>query len=128
MSEKTDMELPIFMRWIGFMDWQSENIEKFPRSARHTYARRLEDYGLDVAADLVDARFSKNPAPILKRSNLRLEQIRVVLRLSHSRRYLSHRAYDLGTKELIEIGKMLGGWKKSVHNRVGKGAVNGSTP
>jgi len=117
--------LPIFMRWVSFMDWLTICTEKFPHTSRHTYAQRLVDLGLEIVADIVAAKFSNKPAPVLKRVNLRLEQLRVFLRLSYNRKFLSHGAYETGSKELVEIGRMLGGWRREVNQRGKKGQTNG---
>lgn len=103
-------ELPIFVKWTEFIEWLFPHTEKFPRRARFTLALRIENYALDIIEDLVEARYTKEKLEILKRINLRLEKLRILLRLSHGFRYLSTQSYEYATKILNEIGRMIGGW------------------
>jgi len=45
--------------------------------------------------------------------NLRLEQLRVLLRLCHDRRLLTPEGYEYGARMLLEAGRMVGGWIRS---------------
>ena len=64
---------------------------KIPRRVRFTFASRIDALALDVVEDLVEARYSKDKREILKRANLRLEKIRVLLRLCHEQQFLPRR-------------------------------------
>ena len=54
--------------------------EKSPKRARFTFAERINGIALDLVEDLVDARYSKNKALILRSANFRLEKLRVLIR------------------------------------------------
>jgi len=86
--------------------------EQFPRRVRFTFADRINTLALDIVEDLVEARYSQNKRPILLRINLRLEKLRVLLRLCHKLKYLSHQGHEHSARSLNEIGRMLGGWLK----------------
>jgi hypothetical protein len=43
---------------------------------------------------------------------LRLEKLRVLLRISCEQHYLSHTAYEHAIRSVNEVGRMLGGWIK----------------
>jgi hypothetical protein len=60
----------------------------------------------------VEARYSKDKSQILKRINLNLEKLRVLLRICFELKFLSTSAYEQAMSRLHEIGKMLGGWIK----------------
>lgn len=105
-------ELPIFVKWMDFVEWLLVTTGKFPKTARFSFAQRIEGLALDVVEDLVEARYSRDKQAILKRANLRLEKMRVLLRLSHKLHYLSTTGYEHTAKSLTEVGRMLGGWMK----------------
>ena len=113
MNKKTNDDLPIFITWMEFLKWLMPTTAKFPRKVRHTFAERIEALALDVCEDLVEARYtstqSGKPA-LLKRINLKLEKLRVLLRLSHTLQYLSHNAYEHAARSINQAGSMLGGW------------------
>ena len=110
MARPERAELPIFTLWLQFLEWLLPTTEKFPKRARFTLANRIDNLALDIVEDLVEARYSRDKAAILRRINLRLERLRVLLRLSHRLQYLSHGAYEHAAKSVNEAGRMLGGW------------------
>ncbi len=105
-------ELPIFSRWMQFLEWLLPATEKFPKRVRFTFADRINNLALDIAEELVEARYSRNKQPLLRRINLRLEKLRILLRLSHRMKYLPHQGYEHAARNLNEVGRMLGGWMK----------------
>jgi hypothetical protein len=105
-------ELPIFTRWMEFLEWLLPTTEKFPKRVRFTFADRINNLALDIVEDLVEARYSRNKPPLLKRINLRLEKLRILLRLCHRLKYLPHQGYEHAMRALNEVGRMLGGWMK----------------
>jgi hypothetical protein len=105
-------DLPIFTAWMQFLDWLLPATEKFPKRVRFTFADRIDTLALDIVEDLVEARYSRDKQPVLKRLNLRLEKLRILLRLCHRQQYLSHQGYEHAMRALNEVGRMLGGWIK----------------
>jgi hypothetical protein len=105
-------ELPIFTAWMQFLEWLLPATEKFPKRVRFTFADRINNLALDIVEDLVEARYSRDKQPLLKRINLRLERLRILLRLCHRLQYLSHQGYEHAMRAINEVGRMLGGWIK----------------
>ncbi|MGH9845336.1 MAG: diversity-generating retroelement protein Avd [Blastocatellia bacterium] len=112
MKPKKDDELPIFIRWMEFLEWLLTATAKFPRHVRQTFSHRIEDLALAVAEDLVEARYSADKLELLRRVNLKLEKMRVLLRLSHRLKHLSHDGYEHAARSINEVGRQLGAWIK----------------
>jgi hypothetical protein len=55
---------------------------------------------------------------VLNRANLSLEKLRLLMRISHNRRYISTRQYAYAAKEIDTTGRMIGGWRKEVYEKV----------
>jgi hypothetical protein len=106
----TPKDLPIFIQWMAFLEWLLPVTERFPKRVRFTFSDRINNLALDLVEDLVEARYSSQKQGILQRANLRLEKLRVLLRLSHKLRYLDYKRYEQAMKSINEVGKMLGGW------------------
>ncbi|MBM3319642.1 MAG: four helix bundle protein [Candidatus Eisenbacteria bacterium] len=106
MSEE---ELPLYLQWTEFLDWLLGRTEKFPRRVRLSISNRLESLALDMLEDIVEARYTRARRPVLERMNLRLEKMRVLLRLCHQRGFLPHDGYEHGFRQLTETGRMVGG-------------------
>ena len=105
-------DLPIFTAWMQFLDWLLPTTEKFPKRVRFTFADRIDTLALDIVEDLVEARYSRDKQHLLKRINLRLEKLRILLRLCHQLQYLPHQGYEHAMRAINEVGRMLGGWLK----------------
>lgn len=110
-------DLPIFVRWMDFLEWLMPVTEKVPRRVRASYATRLESIALDVVQALVVARYTRTTEAQLQAINLQIEQIRILLRLGHRLNYLSNEAYKQGVKSIDEVGRMLGAWTKSLSTK-----------
>lgn len=105
-------DLLVFAKWMAFCEWLLVATAKFPRTARMSFAFRIESLALDVVEDLVEARYTRDRSAVLRRANLRLEKLRVLLRLSHAMNYLSHEGFRHASRSVDEAGRMLGGWAK----------------
>ena len=103
-------DLPVFTRWYRFLGWLLKTTEKFPKRVRFTFSTRLDNMALDVLEKIIEAAYTKQKTDLLKRANLTVEKMRVLIRLCHEERYLGNRAYEHAVEELFETGKMLGGW------------------
>ena len=105
-------ELPIFVKWLDMNSWILATAEKFPKKVRGTFSDRIVNLTLDVVEEFTEARYSKTKLPILKRINRKLEVIRIILRIAHDQKILSHQSYKHGCHLINEVGQMLGGWIK----------------
>ena len=117
MPATTDEDLPIFVRWVDFVKWLLPTTEKFPKRVRFSFTNRIDNLALDVVEDLVAARYSRHKADPLKAVNLKLERLRVLLRLCHDLELLPHRSYEYSVRSLDEVGRMVGGWIKQQEGR-----------
>ncbi len=111
-------DLPIFTKWVDFLKWLLLTTEKFPKKVRFTFSDRLNNLALDIVEDLIEARFSKSKVGILKRANIKLEKIRILLRICFEQKLMAIQSYKFAMLSINEIGKMMGGWLK--HQNVRK--------
>src|SRR3989344_4136486 len=103
-------DLPIFIKWMEFLKWLLVTLDNFPKKTRFTYADRLTKLSLDVVENLIEARYTKNKIPLLKKANLDLEKVRVLMRICYECRFLSRKSYEHASYLINEVGRMLGGW------------------
>jgi hypothetical protein len=106
-------DYPLFVKWMSVLDWILERSERMPKSVRFSVASRMASYALDVTEGIVEAIYSRDRVPILHRTNLVVEKLRVLMRICHGRRYISGRQYAFISEELDEVGRMLGGWRRA---------------
>jgi hypothetical protein len=116
-------EMPIFTRTFDFLTWLLPATNHFPRAHRHTFTQRLLSAAFDLREWLEDANMRKGNARLerLHLADEALARVRVYLRLAFRWGWLSDGQYKHVAAMTTEIGKLLGGWKKSV---VDKGELN----
>jgi len=103
---------PIFNHWYKTLIWLMERAEGMPRHARFTLSNRLIQHSLDILELIIQAIYQKERSPLLQQVNLKLETLRILVRICHDRRYLSTQQYRYAAEQLDATGRMVGGWLK----------------
>lgn len=81
-------EVPVvFARWERFVAWLFDRTEKFPKRVAFTFRMRIDNLALDVFERLVEARYQRDREPTLRRVNLDIEKLRLLLRALKPRRH-----------------------------------------
>lgn len=111
-QSRSKEDLPIFIKWMDFLKWLLVTTDNFPKKARFTYTDRLTNLSLLIVEDLIEARYSKNKYQTLRRINMNLEKIRVLIRIGFELKLLPRKSYEYASLSINEVGKMLGGWMK----------------
>jgi len=91
-------------------------LAKFPRDQKFLLADRIETLILEFLEDMIEAYYSAKELALLERGNLKLEKLRYLIRLCHDVQFINHRRYGLISEKIDEIGRMAGGWRKSVQS------------
>ncbi len=106
---------PIFTKTFDFLLWLLQHTEKFPKSERFRMAKRLEETAFRFYDLLIEAtRSSRQKRRLLLQADVELEKLRLYLRLSQARKLTSLSQYHFAAQSLLEIGKLLGAWLKTV--------------
>ena len=106
---------PIFTKTFDFVTWLLSVTNHFPRSQRFVITRRLLDAALDFQEYLVDANIHRGKARLRKLdlADGELDKVRLYLRLASRWDWLSSGQYGHAARQVTEIGKLLGAWKKT---------------
>ena len=110
----TETQSPIFAKTYDFILWLLNHTEKFPKSERFRMGRRLEDSAFTFYELLIQASRSQHKRSVLLNADLELDKLRLYVRLSQARDLSTLKQYQFASSSLVEIGKLLGGWIKSV--------------
>lgn len=105
-------DYPVFRAWYSLLDWILDRCEKLPRSVRFSLSSRIAGLGMDVLESLIEAIYARDRREILDGANLDIEKLRVLFRICHDRRYISVAQYEHVAARLLEVGRMIGGWRK----------------
>ena len=108
-------ELVIIQKFYDYLLWYLPHICKYPRSCRFTLGDKQEMMLLYILEKVIEAKCVRNKIGILQEMNIKIEQLRFMNRLAYDLKVLARRQYEYASRNLDEIGSMLGGWVKQ-HN------------
>ena len=93
--------------------WTIPHLDKFPRNHKFTIGDRIETLLLDILELLLESAYSREKSGSLSKANIKLEKLRFLMRLSNDLQLLSQKQYFFAINSIEEIGKQIGGWRKS---------------
>lgn len=106
-------ESPIFVKSYETIIWIMEHTNKFPKNQRFVMAKRMEEAALNFFDELIYASKVKKNTKRLFEADFQLNRLKIYNRMSKDLKLLSFNQYEYLSKELVEIGKLLGGWIKT---------------
>jgi four helix bundle protein len=107
---------PLFTRTFDFLTWLLRRTQSFPRSQRFVVTQRLQNAALDFQELIVEADAARGTArrDLLQRADAALNKVRLYLRLCREWEWLTSGQYQHAAQMVTEIGRLLGGWLKTV--------------
>jgi len=107
-------EMVIFTRTYDFISWLLPITQNFPRSQRFLVTQRLQGAVLNFQELLIEANAERGAARAekLRFADVELRKVRLYLRLSQKWDWIKEGQYHHASAMVVEIGRLLGGWKK----------------
>ena len=107
-------EMPIFTKTYDMLSWLLPATKRFPREHRHDFTLRLLNTAFDLREFLEEANLRKGAARMerLDRADEALVKLKVYIRLATKWDWLQAGQYAHVAALLVEVGKLLGGWRK----------------
>ena len=107
---------PIVERYYEFCRWLLPKVSKFQKDQKYILGARLQNTALDGLENIVSAAISEKSKKqdFIEKAILQLEHVRFFLRLSVQGMLLTPKSYLYGSELVLNVLKMLSGWKKSV--------------
>ncbi|MBM4431865.1 MAG: diversity-generating retroelement protein Avd [Chloroflexi bacterium] len=109
-------EMPLFTRTFDFVAWLMPITNHFPRSQRFLVTKRLLDAALDFQEAIIQANNCRGQERLcrLQRADEMLDCVRLYLRLAVRWQWLRAGQYQHGAQMVAEIGRLLGGWQRTM--------------
>lgn len=94
----------------------SDHVSRLPKIVRYSLGLAIDKSNLELLEFLAAAEHAE---PVLKNrilldANTKAEVLKLLLRILVEKKLLSETNYFSFSSDLIEIGKMIGGWRKSL--------------
>ena len=110
------LDIPIFTKLYDFYKKLSQALELFPKSKKYTLGQKIDNIALSLFELVVSAGNSEREKklPVIEKAIIKLDLLKILIRLAYDTKIYNHRKYLELEEALQEIGRMLGGWKKSL--------------
>lgn len=102
-------DMQIFQKMYEFILWLYLVVKKFPKNEKYVLGERIEKTALNVMEGIITSNCEFDKKETLKKTNVELEKLRIFIRLAKDQRLMNFKKYELASKMINEIGKMLGG-------------------
>lgn len=92
-------------------------VEKMPKRNKYTLGQKTDDITLEIMEYLITASNNSHretKLKYLKKASIKLDLLKVLLRMGEEIKAIPTKRYLALEEMLQEIGKMLGGWIRSV--------------
>jgi four helix bundle protein len=106
--------LIIFQKLYDLIKEVYKDCNNFPKSQRFILGQRIENTAVNILEGIVVANSEEKKLPYLIKVSVEIEKLRIFLRLSKDLTFLSFKRYEILSVKLDEIGRMCGGWIKSL--------------
>ena len=106
--------MPIFTKTYDLLSWLLPATNHFPKAHRHTFTERVLNAAFDLRETREQANLRKGQSRLerLQAADEALARLRIYLRLAFNWNWLSSGQFQHVSGMTVEVGKLLGGWRK----------------
>jgi len=109
-------DLIILQKMQDMIEYGYIALRQFPRSEKYALAADIK-LCMDKALErVIEAQKKYYKKTTLQELDVELAKLKVYLRLAHRLKFLPPKKYEIWAGMLVELGKMLGGWLKTVRS------------
>ena len=101
---------PIYTKFYDLLNWILDKTGKFPKNFRFSLVQKVDNLAIEILEDIIEALYRRDREAMYQPVNIRLEKLRIFLRLCHDRGLLNGDQLRFAVAEIDEIGRMWHGW------------------
>jgi four helix bundle protein len=115
-ASKSTPNETIVLKSYEFMKELVGVLKKFPRDQRFLLGDRIQLLASEIMETFIEAYYrpSSEKKPLLDKANILLEKMRYYLRMCYELGFYASTRYGQLSEQVQEIGRMNGGWIKSL--------------
>ncbi len=108
--------IPLLHRIFEFYKITYQYIQLFPKKDKYALGQKIDNLILDtIELIFLAASLSRRKkGEVLQKASLKIDLLKILTRLSKEVKALDNKKYIQLQQELQEIGKMIGGWIRSI--------------
>lgn len=109
-------EIPLFQKIYDFYKLFYTYIDHFPQKSRETLIVKIENTIIELLESITTAAYTNltEKQNSLLRASASVDFLKILFRLCYELRIIDQKKYLLLEEKLQEIGRMIGGWIKSL--------------
>lgn len=106
--------LPIIQKLISAYKLWQEFLPHFPKHSKYTLGEKIDGLFLEIIELLFTTSIlsKSGKLPFIQKASVKFDILKFFLQVAWEVKALNDKRYIALSKQLIEIGKMLGGWLK----------------
>lgn len=110
-------ELKLTEKIVDMMDYAYPALAQFPKSEKFALVTDMK-HSMDMLLErCIEAQKKYYKKTTLQELDVEIAKLKVYIRLSHKLGFLPDKKYEVWSGLVVEIGKMLGGWLKTVNGQ-----------
>jgi len=103
-------DFKLFNDTYSFLFWLWPTITRFPKSEKYVLGEKLKQTTLELLKNIIAFNnTTSNKKSYLDNMNIELETLRVLIRLAKDIKIIDFKKYEVASRQLDDIGKLLGG-------------------
>ena len=109
-------ELIIYKQYLELIYYTEMICEKYPKREKLAIVSTIKNTTYDGMKEIIRAyKFydKDNKLTSLNKLDINLKMLKVLIRVSYKRKYITLKNYEAWSKKLHNIGSLLGGWINS---------------
>lgn len=110
-------ELKMLQKIFDMMEYGYLALAQFPKSEKYALATDIKRCMDLILERCIEAQKKYYKKTTLQELDVEITKLKAYLRLSFDLGFLPQKKYELWSKMAVELGKMLGGWLKTVNGR-----------
>ena len=110
-------ELKMLQKIFDMMEYGYMALAQFPKSEKYALATDIKRCMDLILERCIEAQKKYYKKTTLQELDVEITKLKAYLRLSFDLGFLPQKKYELWSKMAVELGKMLGGWLKTVNGR-----------
>jgi four helix bundle protein len=107
-------ELKILQKVFDMMGYGYQALSQFPKSEKFALAVDIKRCMHIILERVIEANKKYYKKTTLQELDVEIMKLKAYLRLSYNLGFLPIKKYEYWTSLVVEIGKMVGGWIKSI--------------
>jgi len=111
--------LPVLQKLVKVYKLWQAYLPHFPKNSRYTLGEKIDLLFLEIIEYIVIAGYlsKQEKLPYIKKGVIKLDILKFFLQIAWEIKALDNKKFIELSEKLVEVGRMLGGWKKEIENK-----------